>query len=79
MRNDLAHSSLSIHGKAFRFLMLIRGSSKSQKKRSTNTKTLCPRDTERRGEFLIILQVDVVDAHFAGLNAIHYLFQGTDL
>jgi hypothetical protein len=28
---------------------------------------------ERRGEFLITLQVDVVDAHFAGLNTIHYL------
>jgi hypothetical protein len=30
---------------------------------------------ERRGEFLIILQVDVVDAHFAGLNTIHYLLK----
>jgi hypothetical protein len=33
------------------------------------------RDTERRGEFLITLQVDVIDAHFAGLNTIHYLLK----
>jgi hypothetical protein len=33
------------------------------------------RDTERRGEFLIILQVNVVDAHFASLNTIHYLLK----
>ena len=33
------------------------------------------RDTERREEFLIILQVDVVDAHFASLNTIHYLLK----
>ena len=33
------------------------------------------RDTERRGEFLITLQGDVVDAHFAGLNTIHYLLK----
>ena len=31
------------------------------------------RDTERRGEFLITIKVDMVDAHFAGLNTIHYL------
>jgi len=29
-------------------------------------------ETRTRG-FLITLQVDVVDAHFAGLNTIHYL------
>ena len=33
------------------------------------------RDTERRGEFLITLQVDVVDAHFAGLNTTHDLLK----
>ena len=33
------------------------------------------RDTERREEFLITLQVDVVDGHFAGLNTIHYLLK----
>ena len=33
------------------------------------------RDTERRGEFLITIEADVVDAHFAGLNTIHYLFK----
>ena len=32
-------------------------------------------DTERRGEFLITIKVDVVDAHFAGLNTIHYLLK----
>jgi hypothetical protein len=31
------------------------------------------RDTERRREFLITLQMNVVDAHFTGLNTIHYL------
>ena len=31
------------------------------------------RDTERRGEFLITIEVNVVDAHFAGFNTIHYL------
>jgi hypothetical protein len=36
---------------------------------------LCRRDTERRGEFLVTLQVDVVDARFAGLNTIHYLLK----
>jgi hypothetical protein len=38
------------------------------------SRRLCRRDTERRG-LLIILQVDVVDAHFAGLNTIHYLLK----
>jgi hypothetical protein len=33
------------------------------------------RDTERRGEFLITLQVNVVDAPLAGLNTIHYLLE----
>jgi hypothetical protein len=33
------------------------------------------RDTERRAEFLITLQLDVVDAQFAGLNTIHYLLK----
>ena len=33
------------------------------------------RDTERRGEFLITVQADVVDAHFAGLDTIHYLLK----
>jgi hypothetical protein len=33
------------------------------------------RDTERRGEFLISITVDVVDAHFAGLDTIHYLLK----
>jgi hypothetical protein len=33
------------------------------------------RDTERRGEFLITIKVDVVDAHFAGLDTIHYLLK----
>ena len=33
------------------------------------------RDTERRGEFLITIKVDVVDAHFAGLNTIHDLLK----
>jgi hypothetical protein len=36
---------------------------------------MCRRDTERRGEFLISLQVDVVDAHFASLYTIHYLLK----
>ena len=31
------------------------------------------RDTERREELLITLKIYVVDAHFAVLNAIHYL------
>ena len=30
-------------------------------------------DAERRREFLITIKVDVVDAHFAGLDTIHYL------
>ncbi len=33
------------------------------------------RDTERRGEFLITIKMDVVDAHFAGLNTIHDLLK----
>ena len=33
------------------------------------------RDTERRGEFLITVKADVVDARFAGLNSIHYLLE----
>ena len=33
------------------------------------------RDTERHGEFLITIKADVVDAHFAGLNTIHYLLE----
>ena len=33
------------------------------------------RDTERRGEFLITIKVDVVDAPFAGLDTIHYLLK----
>lgn len=33
------------------------------------------RDTERRGEFLITIKADVVDARFAGLNTIHYLLK----
>ena len=33
------------------------------------------RDTERREEFLITVKVDVVDAHFTGLNTIHYLLK----
>ena len=33
------------------------------------------RDTERRGEFLITLERNVVDARFAGLNTIHYLLK----
>jgi len=37
------------------------------------------RDTERRAEFLITLQVDVVDAHFAGLNTTHYLLKDWSL
>lgn len=33
------------------------------------------RDTERRGEFLITIKAEVVDARFAGLNTIHYLLK----
>jgi hypothetical protein len=33
------------------------------------------RDTERRGEFLFTLQVNVIDAHFAGLNSLNYLLK----
>ena len=33
------------------------------------------RDTERRGESLITIKDDVVDAHFASLNTIHYLLE----
>ena len=33
------------------------------------------RDTELCGEFLVTIKVDVVDAHFAGLNTIHYLLK----
>ena len=33
------------------------------------------RDAEPRGGFLITVKVDVVDAHFAGLNTIHYLLK----
>jgi hypothetical protein len=36
---------------------------------------LCRRDTERHGGFLITLQMDVVDAHFAGFNTTHYLLK----
>ena len=32
------------------------------------------RDTERSG-ILITIKADVVDAHFAGLNTIHYLLK----
>jgi hypothetical protein len=32
-------------------------------------------DTERRGEFLITLKADVVDAHLTGLDTIHYLLK----
>ena len=32
-------------------------------------------NTERRTEFLITLKSDVVDAHFTGLDAIHYLLK----
>ena len=32
-------------------------------------------ETRNGAEFLIILQVEVVDAHFAGLDTIHYLFK----
>lgn len=31
------------------------------------------RDTERRGDFLITIKADVVDASFARFNMIHYL------
>jgi hypothetical protein len=30
---------------------------------------------ERRGEFLITIQVNVVDARFAGFNTIYYLLK----
>ncbi|HET9710342.1 MAG TPA: hypothetical protein VFP64_00615 [Pyrinomonadaceae bacterium] len=33
------------------------------------------RDTERRGGFLITIKVNVVDAHFAGFDTIHYLLK----
>jgi hypothetical protein len=33
------------------------------------------RDAGRHGKFLIAIKVDVVDAHFAGLNSIHYLLK----
>jgi hypothetical protein len=33
------------------------------------------RDTDWRGEFLIAVQVNVVDGHFAGLDTIHYLLK----
>ena len=33
------------------------------------------RDTERRGNSLITIKMDVVDAHFAGFNTIHYLLK----
>ena len=33
------------------------------------------RDTERRGDSLVAVQVDVVDAHFAGFNTIYYLLE----
>jgi len=39
------------------------------------SRRLCRQDTERRGGFLITIQADVVDAHFAGLNTIHYLLK----
>ena len=32
-------------------------------------------ETRSHGGFLITLQVDVVDAHFAGLDTIHYLLK----
>jgi len=38
------------------------------------SRRLCRRDRERAG-ILITIQVDVVDAHFAGLNTIHYLLK----
>ena len=36
---------------------------------------LCRRDTERRGEFLIAIKADLIDAQFAGLDTIHYLLE----
>lgn len=33
------------------------------------------RDTDRRGEFLIPIKADVVDARFTGLDTIHYLLK----
>jgi hypothetical protein len=33
------------------------------------------RDTVRRGEFLITIEADVVDAGFAGLDTVHYLLK----
>jgi len=38
------------------------------------SRRLCA-ETRSRGEFLITIQVDVVDAHFASLNTIHYLLK----
>ena len=32
-------------------------------------------ETRSRGEFLITIKVDVVDAHFAGLDSIDYLLK----
>ena len=34
---------------------------------------VAPQRHERREEFLITIKVNVVDAHFAGLNTLHYL------
>ena len=33
------------------------------------------RDTDWRGELLITVKVDVVDAHFTGFNTVHYLLK----
>ena len=33
------------------------------------------RDTGRAEKFLITIKTDVVDAHFTGLNTIHYLLE----
>jgi len=43
--------------------------------RSAASRRLCAAETRSRGEFLITIKVDVVDAHFAGLNTIHYLLK----
>jgi hypothetical protein len=40
------------------------------------SRRLCAAETRSgRGEFLITIQANVVDAHFAGLNTIHYLLK----
>jgi len=76
MRNDWAHGSTAIHGKAFHFFNVnswIVAAPENDPR--SNTETLCPKRHGAARKFLITIEVDVVDARFASLNTIHYLLK----